>query len=109
MNKGKIVQIIGPVVDAEFTEQLPAIYNALTVEYELEGESAKLTLEVQQHLGDNWVRAVAMSSTEGLKRFKPSVELMATARTQLSPRCCCTSSVSLADSPSNSYSTVSAL
>ena len=68
MNKGKIVQIIGPVVDAEFTEQLPAIYNALTVEYELEGESAKLTLEVQQHLGDNWVRAVAMSSTEGLKR-----------------------------------------
>ena len=40
MNKGKIVQIIGPVVDAEFTEQLPAIYNALNVEYELEGESA---------------------------------------------------------------------
>ena len=68
MNKGKIVQIIGPVVDAEFTEQLPAIYNALTVEYELDGETAKLTLEVQQHLGDNWVRAVAMSSTEGLKR-----------------------------------------
>ena len=68
MNKGKIVQIIGPVVDAEFTEQLPAIYNALTVEYELNGETAKLTLEVQQHLGDNWVRAVAMSATEGLKR-----------------------------------------
>ena len=68
MNKGKIVQIIGPVVDAEFTEQLPAIYNALTVEYQLDGETAKLTLEVQQHLGDNWVRAVAMSATEGLKR-----------------------------------------
>ena len=68
MNKGKIVQIIGPVVDAEFTEQLPAIYNALTVEYELDGETAKLTLEVQQQLGDNWVRAVAMSATEGLKR-----------------------------------------
>ena len=68
MNKGKIVQIIGPVVDAEFTEQLPAIYNALTVDYELDGETAKLTLEVQQHLGDNWVRAVAMSATEGLKR-----------------------------------------
>ena len=68
MNKGKIVQIIGPVVDAEFTEQLPAIYNALTVEYELDGQTAKLTLEVQQHLGDNWVRAVAMSATEGLKR-----------------------------------------
>ena len=68
MNKGKIVQIIGPVVDAEFTEQLPAIYNALTVEFEVGGKSNRLTLEVQQHLGDNWVRAVAMSSTEGLKR-----------------------------------------
>ncbi|MDE2712949.1 MAG: F0F1 ATP synthase subunit beta [Limisphaerales bacterium] len=68
MNKGKIVQIIGPVVDAEFTDSLPAIYNALTVEFEASGETTKLTLEVQQHLGDNWVRAVAMSSTEGLKR-----------------------------------------
>jgi F-type H+-transporting ATPase subunit beta len=55
-------------VDVEFTEQLPAIYNALTVENSVGGESSTLTLEVQQHLGDNWVRAVAMSSTEGLKR-----------------------------------------
>ena len=61
MNTGKIVQIIGPVVDAEFTGKLPAIYNALTVEFEVSGESTKLTLEVQQHLGDQWVRAVAMS------------------------------------------------
>jgi len=69
MNKGKIVQIIGPVVDAEFTDSVPAIYNALTVEFDVPGEGrTKLTLEVQQHLGDNWVRAVAMSSTEGLKR-----------------------------------------
>ncbi len=68
LNKGKIVQVIGPVVDVEFTEQLPAIYNALTVENSVGGESSTLTLEVQQHLGDNWVRAVAMSSTEGLKR-----------------------------------------
>ena len=68
MNKGKIVQIIGPVVDAEFTDSLPAIYNALTVEFDVDGETTKLTLEVQQHLGDNWVRAVAMSSTEGLRR-----------------------------------------
>ena len=68
MNKGKIVQVIGPVVDVEFDGQLPAIYNALTVEYPLQGQKARLTLEVQQHLGDNWVRAVAMSSTEGLKR-----------------------------------------
>lgn len=68
MNKGKIVQVIGPVVDVEFTDQLPAIYNALTIEYKVQDIDSKLTLEVQQHLGDKWVRAVAMSSTEGLKR-----------------------------------------
>jgi F-type H+-transporting ATPase subunit beta len=69
MNKGKIVQIIGPVVDVEFAEnQIPSIYNALTLEFDTQGNRTKLTLEVQQHLGDNWVRTVAMSSTEGLKR-----------------------------------------
>ena len=70
MNKGKIVQIIGPVVDIEFADKLPAIYNALTVEFTSPGAAGKnkLTFEVQQHLGDNWIRAVAMSSTEGLKR-----------------------------------------
>ena len=70
MNKGKIVQVIGPVVDIEFADKLPAIYNALTVEFTSPGAAGKtkLTLEVQQHLGDNWVRAIAMSSTEGLKR-----------------------------------------
>jgi len=69
MNKGKIVQIIGPVVDVEFPGTLPAIYNALTIHFTPPGsEPVKLTLEVQQHLGDNWVRAVAMSTTEGLKR-----------------------------------------
>ena len=69
MNKGKIVQIIGPVVDVEFPDQLPAIYNALTVEYDmpLHGRT-KLVLETQQHLGGKWVRTVAMSSTDGLKR-----------------------------------------
>jgi len=69
MNKGKIIQIIGPVVDVEFTDKLPGIYNALTVEYNLPfAGKTKLTLEVQQHLGDNWVRAVAMSTTDGLRR-----------------------------------------
>ena len=68
MNKGKIVQVIGPVVDIEFPGQPPAIYNALTVTFPLEGRTTTLTLEVQQHLGDKWVRAVAMSTTEGLKR-----------------------------------------
>src|SRR5258705_7558969 len=69
MNKGNIVQVVGPVVDVEFAaESLPAIYNALTVEFEVENEKHKLTLEVQQHLGDDWVRTVSMSGTEGLKR-----------------------------------------
>src|SRR3954468_15502478 len=70
MNKGKIVQVIGPVVDVEFESEknLPSIYNALEVEYEVGGNSTKLTLEVQQHVGENWIRSIAMSSTEGLKR-----------------------------------------
>jgi F-type H+-transporting ATPase subunit beta len=68
MNTGKIVQVVGPVVDVEFPTMLPEIYNALTVEYKVDGKPAKLTLEVQQHLGDNWVRTISMSGTEGLKR-----------------------------------------
>jgi F-type H+/Na+-transporting ATPase subunit beta len=68
MSTGKIVQVVGPVVDVEFPDKLPGIYNALTVEYKIDGEPAKLTLEVQQHLGDRWVRAISMSGTEGLKR-----------------------------------------
>ena len=73
MNKGNIVQVIGPVVDVEFknTGELPRIYNALELEYEVNGNPTKLTLEVQQHLGENWVRSIAMSSTEGLKRGMP--------------------------------------
>src|SRR5438477_11624402 len=70
MNTGNIVQVIGPVVDVEFPQgkPVPRIYNALEIEYEVNGNPTKLTLEVQQHLGENWVRSIAMSSTEGLKR-----------------------------------------
>src|SRR5262249_26367795 len=68
MNVGRVVQIAGPVVDVEFTEALPAIYNALTVECRIQDEPVRLTLEVQQHLGDRWVRAISMTGTEGLKR-----------------------------------------
>jgi len=64
MNKGKVTQIIGPVVDVEFGENVPAIYNAL----ELTLNKEKLTLEVQSHLGNGWVRTVALGSTDGLKR-----------------------------------------
>src|SRR4249920_1988819 len=68
MNKGKIVQVVGPVVDVEFTEKLPGIYHALTVEYKVHDRAFQVTLEVQQHLGDNRVRTISMSGTEGLKR-----------------------------------------
>jgi len=68
MNKGKIVKVVGPVVDVEFPETIPGIYNALTVEGKVQGQPAKVTLEVQQHLGDKSVRAISMSGTEGLKR-----------------------------------------
>ena len=69
-NVGKIVQIIGPVVDAEFPSgQLPRIYNALKVEGTNEaGQQVSVTCEVQQLLGDNQVRAVSMSGTDGLVR-----------------------------------------
>jgi F-type H+-transporting ATPase subunit beta len=69
MNIGKIVQIIGPVVDVQFSvENMPSIYQALTVEFSAAGRQEKLTLEVEQHLGEGVVRTIAMSSTEGLVR-----------------------------------------
>ena len=72
MNKGKIVQVIGPVVDVEFPGELPAIYNALhhRISTCRARASTKLTLEVEQHLGDNWVRAVC----HGLNR-RPQARL----------------------------------
>src|SRR5499425_1282751 len=68
MSKGKIVQVVGAVVDVEFSDSLPGIYNALTVEYKVQDRPVNITLEVQQHLGDKLVRAISMSGTEALKR-----------------------------------------
>ena len=68
MNVGRVVRVSGPVVDVEFQDALPPIYNALTVECRVQNQPAKLTLEVQQHLGDKWVRTISMSGTEGIKR-----------------------------------------
>ncbi|MFT3783461.1 MAG: F0F1 ATP synthase subunit beta [Nibricoccus sp.] len=69
MNTGKIVQVIGPVVDVQFAENaIPPIYQALTVDFTVSGKAEKLTLEVQQHLGGGIARSIAMSSSEGLKR-----------------------------------------
>ena len=68
-NIGRIVQVIGPVLDIEFEpEHLPEIYNALTVEDDSGGFPVRLTAEVQQHIGQNQVRAVAMSTTDGVTR-----------------------------------------
>src|SRR3954470_14772837 len=64
-NKGKIKQIIGAVVDVQFDGQLPEIYNALELKRDT-GET--LVLEVQQHLGEDSVRTIAMDGTEGLVR-----------------------------------------
>jgi F-type H+/Na+-transporting ATPase subunit beta len=73
MNQGTIIQIIGPVVDADFSQapEMPKIFEALEVEFEVDGSKKKLVLEVQQQLGEDWVRAIAMSSTDGLKRGMP--------------------------------------
>ena len=69
-NVGRVEQVTGVVVDAYFPEQLPEIYSALEIEMGGEGdvEKTNLVCEVQQHLGDDRVRAVAMDATDGLKR-----------------------------------------
>lgn len=69
MTIGKVVQVVGPVVDIEFQgQELPAIYNAIIIEDKNEQQNISLTVEVMQHLGDHVVRCVAMSSTDGLRR-----------------------------------------
>ncbi len=69
MNTGTIVEVIGPVLDVKFEGQLPAIYNALEIQVPQEdGTSNRLVAEVQQHLGDNKVRAVALDNTDGIAR-----------------------------------------
>lgn len=74
-NIGKVVQVIGSTLDAEFQEdKLPAIYNALKLEVEVMGEKKTLVCEVAQHLGGNRVRAVALGSTDGIKRGTPILD-----------------------------------
>src|ERR1700761_4716361 len=72
MSTGKIVQVIGPVVDIEFQAgKLPAIYNAVHIPLstkEKPGDGGHLTVEVASHLGDNVVRAISLGPTEGLQR-----------------------------------------
>ena len=64
-SKGKVVQVIGTVVDVEFPpEDLPEIYNGL----ELDVDGERLVLEVEQHVGNNWARCLALGTTDGLAR-----------------------------------------
>ncbi|MBQ90848.1 MAG: F0F1 ATP synthase subunit beta [Acidimicrobiaceae bacterium] len=72
---GKVVQIIGPVLDVEFEGHLPAIYNALHVKSDQGGIEIDLIAEVAQHLGENRVRAVSMKPTDGLQRGVAAVDL----------------------------------
>ncbi len=65
---GKIIQVMGPVVDVDFDSYLPAINEALDIDFEIDGQNRKLVLEVAAHIGDNRVRAIAMDMTEGLTR-----------------------------------------
>ena len=74
-NIGRVIQVIGPVVDVEFPpEHLPEIYNAIKISGQAGEVKVSLTAEVMQHLGDNTVRAVAMSSTDGLTRGMEAVD-----------------------------------
>ena len=69
MAKGKVVQVIGPVVDIEFPAgELPEILNAIKITGKAADREVNLTVEVMQHLGDSITRCIAMSSTDGLMR-----------------------------------------
>jgi F-type H+-transporting ATPase subunit beta len=68
MNKGEVVQVIGAVIDVRFPDEIPAIYNALKVRIGEGDDGNEVICEVQQHLGDDKVRAVAMDATDGLAR-----------------------------------------
>ena len=71
MAKGKVAQVIGTVVDIEFPpDELPALYNAI----EVTTSGQKLVLEAQEHVGNNWVRCLALSSTDGLERGVEAVD-----------------------------------
>ncbi len=71
--KGKIAQVIGPVVDVDFDSELPPINDAIEVHYELEGQKVKLVLEVAAHIGNSRVRTIAMDMSEGLVRGMEAV------------------------------------
>ncbi len=83
--KGKVVQVLGAVVDVEFPpDELPQIYNAVVTRPS--GADKDLTLEVEQHLGNNWVRCVAMGSTDGLQRGVDAFDTGASISVPVGPK-----------------------
>ena len=82
MNKGKITQVIGVVADVQFEEKLPDIFSAITTKMP---DGKELVLEVQQHLGSNTVRAIAMSSTDGLERGQEVIDTGAPIEVPVGP------------------------
>ena len=83
MAEGKVVQVIGTVVDIEFpSDELPALYNAI----EIDTGGGKILLEVQNHMGNNWVRCLAMSPTDGLERGARAVAGRVSLTTTRAPR-----------------------
>jgi F-type H+-transporting ATPase subunit beta len=82
--KGTVTQVLGNVVDIEFpADKLPAIYNA--IEVQIEGQDRPLTLEVEQLLGNNWVRCVGMGPTDGLKRGQEAYDTGDSIRVPVGP------------------------
>jgi F-type H+-transporting ATPase subunit beta len=82
MAKGKVVQIIGTVVDVEFPpEELPPLFNAV----EIPMASGRVVVEVQQHLGNNWVRCLAMGSTDGMPRGAEAIDTGAAIKVPVGP------------------------
>jgi F-type H+-transporting ATPase subunit beta len=76
VHEGRIVQVIGPVIDVEFEGgHLPPIYNALEIKADIQGQAVTIVAEVEQHLGENRVRAVAMKPTDGLQRGMMALDL----------------------------------
>jgi F-type H+-transporting ATPase subunit beta len=82
MATGKVVQVIGTVVDVEFPpDQLPSVYNSI----EIDNNGETVVAEVQQHLGNNWVRSLTMTSTDGLRRGATAVDTGAPIRVPVGP------------------------
>lgn len=74
MNEGKVVQVIGPIVDIEFNGKLPQLFNAIEIDYKVGDKQQKLVCEVAQHIGDNTVRTISLGATDGLFKGAKAID-----------------------------------